>query len=71
MSVPRLLYQEMKGYLHDLIAQGWVQKSNSSYSSPVVYVRKKDGTLRLCIDYGDLNRKTHPAGPRHHGQFGW
>lgn len=60
MSVPRPLYQEMKGYLHDLIAQGWVRKSNSSYSSPVVCVRKKDGTLRLCIDYRDLNTKTHP-----------
>uniref|UniRef100_A0A7N8YIE6 Gypsy retrotransposon integrase-like protein 1 n=1 Tax=Mastacembelus armatus TaxID=205130 RepID=A0A7N8YIE6_9TELE len=60
MAVPRPLYQEMKGYLHDLIAQGWVRKSNSSYSSPVVCVRKKDGTLRLCIDYRDLNRKTHP-----------
>lgn len=59
MSVPRPLYQEMKSYLHDLIAQGWVRKSNSSYSSPVVCVRKKDGTLRLCIDYRDLNRKTH------------
>lgn len=60
MSVPRPLYQEMKSYLHDLIAQGWVRKSNSSYSSPVVCVRKKDGTLRLCIDYRDLNRKTYP-----------
>ena len=60
ISVPSPLYQEMKGYLHDLIAQGWVRKSNSSYSSPVVCVRKKDGTLRLCIDYRDLNRKTHP-----------
>lgn len=60
LSVPRPLYQEMKSYLHDLIAQGWVRKSDSSYSSPVVCVRKKDGTLRLCIDYRDLNRKTHP-----------
>lgn len=60
MSVPRPLYQEMKGYIHDLIAQGWVKKSNSSYSLPVVCIRKKDGTLRLCIDYRDLNRKTHP-----------
>ena len=60
MSVPSPLYQEMKAYLHDLIAQGWVRKSKSSYSSPVVCVRKKDGTLRLCIDYRDLNRKTHP-----------
>ncbi len=59
-SVPRPLYEEMKDYLHDLIAQGWVQKSNSPYSSPVVCVRKKDGSLRLCIDYRELNQKTNP-----------
>jgi len=60
LSVPKPLYREMKEYVHDLIAQGWIEKSNSSYSSPIVCVRKKDGSLRLCIDYRDLNRKTHP-----------
>ncbi|KAL1249455.1 hypothetical protein QQF64_020460 [Cirrhinus molitorella] len=60
MSVPKPLYCEMKQYLHDLIAQGWIEKSNSSYSSPIVCVRKKDGSLRLCVNYRDLNRKTHP-----------
>lgn len=60
LSVPKPLYKEMKDYLQDLIAQGWVEKSRSSYSSPVVCVRKKDGSLRLCIDYRELNRKTHP-----------
>lgn len=59
-SVPKPLYQEMKDYLHDLIAQGWIRKSHSPYSSPIVCVRKKDGSLRLCIDYRDLNRKTVP-----------
>ena len=60
ISVPKPLYQEMKSYLHDLIAQGWVRKSNSPYASPVVCVRKKDGSLRLCIDYRQLNHKTVP-----------
>ncbi len=50
----------MKDYLHDLIAQGWVAKSHSPYSSSIVCVRKKDGSLRLCIDYRDLNSKTIP-----------
>lgn len=60
MSVPKPLYEEMKDYLKDLIAQGWIEKSHSSYASPVVCVRKKCGSLRLCIDYRELNRKTHP-----------
>lgn len=60
LSVPKPLYREMKDYLHDLIAQGWVQKSNSPYASPVVCVRKKDGSLRLCIDFREVNRKTLP-----------
>jgi len=45
LSVPKPLYREMKDYLHDLIAQGWVKKSNSPYASPVVCVRKKCGGL--------------------------
>ncbi|PIK46485.1 hypothetical protein BSL78_16646 [Apostichopus japonicus] len=57
-SIPRPLYKEVKDYLQDLINRGWVTRSKSNYSSPVVCVRKRDGTLRLCIDYRELNRKT-------------
>ena len=60
MSMPRPLYQEVRTYLADLISRDWITKSTSPYSSPVVCVRKKDGSLRLCIDYRDLNRKTIP-----------
>ena len=41
LSVPKPLYREIKDYLNDLIAQGWVEKSHSPYASPVVCVRKK------------------------------
>lgn len=60
ISMPKPLYGEVKDYLHDLIAQGWISKSTSSYASPVVCVRKKDGSLCLCVDYRELNKKTHP-----------
>ena len=59
-SLPKPLYKEVKEYVEDLLAQGWVQKSSSSYSSPLVCVRKKDGSLRLCVDYRKLNSKTVP-----------
>uniref|UniRef100_H3ALT9 Gypsy retrotransposon integrase-like protein 1 n=1 Tax=Latimeria chalumnae TaxID=7897 RepID=H3ALT9_LATCH len=60
VSVPRPLYQEVKNHLQDLIYKGWVTKSKSPYSSPVVCVRKQDGSLWLCIDYREINKKTIP-----------
>lgn len=57
-SIPPPLYNEVKDYIYDLINRGWVRKSTSSYSSPVVCVRKRDGTLRLCIDYRQLNERS-------------
>ena len=59
-SIPRPLYTEVKHYIEDLLNRGWITKSQSSYASPVVCVRKKDGGLRLCIDYRELNCKTVP-----------
>ncbi|XP_053570833.1 uncharacterized protein LOC128660813 [Bombina bombina] len=60
MSVPKPLHQEVKEYLQDLLNRGWIAKSKSSYSSPIVCVRKKDGSLRLCCDYRELNQKSIP-----------
>ena len=60
VSIARPLYGEVKQYLEDLINRQWVTKSKSAYSSPMVCVRKKDGSLRLCIDYRALNKKTYP-----------
>lgn len=41
-AIPRHLYQEVKAHIQDLLNRGWIQKSCSPYSSPVVCVRKKD-----------------------------
>ncbi|KAI2643775.1 Retrovirus-related Pol polyprotein from transposon 17.6 [Labeo rohita] len=59
-SVPKPLHKEVKEYIQDLLARGWIVKSKSPYSAPVVCVRKKDGTLQLCVDYRLLNKKTVP-----------
>ena len=55
-SIPSPLYQEVKDFLADLIGNDFIQKS--SYSSPMVCVRKRNGTLRQCIIYRKLNNKT-------------
>ena len=57
-SMPKPLHQEVKHYVEDLLNKGWITKSSSNYSSPVVAVRKKDDSLRLCCDYRALNNKT-------------
>lgn len=44
--------------VNDLMKEGIVQRSNSPYASPVVLVRKKNGTHRLCVDYRLLNKIT-------------
>ena len=59
-SDPKSLYSELKAHIENLYSKGWIINSSSSYSSPVVSVRKKDGLLRLCCDYRQFNRKTIP-----------
>eukprot|EP00745_Piridium_sociabile_P019220 TRINITY_DN29067_c0_g1_i2.p1 TRINITY_DN29067_c0_g1~~TRINITY_DN29067_c0_g1_i2.p1 ORF type:complete len:1086 (+),score=245.99 TRINITY_DN29067_c0_g1_i2:620-3877(+) len=58
VSIPPPMFTEVKAYLQDLKRRGWIRPSRSSYSSPMVCVRKKDGSLRLCIDYRQLNQKS-------------
>ena len=58
VAVPRTLYPEVKAYIEDLLNKNFIRGSTSSYSSPVVCVRKKDQSLCLCVDYCELNRKS-------------
>ncbi|GBG69626.1 hypothetical protein CBR_g4456 [Chara braunii] len=49
---------ELRQQLKELIEKGWIQPSVSPYRSPVLFVPKKGGTLRMCIDYRGLNAIT-------------
>ena len=60
LKIPTQIYSEMKECIKDLLTNELINTSYSSYASPMVCVRKKDGTMRLCIDYKDLNKKIHP-----------
>ena len=50
----------LRKYLQENIQTGKVQRSCSAAAAPILFVRKKDGSLRLCVDYRALNRLTIP-----------
>ncbi|KAL6491502.1 hypothetical protein MHYP_G00018470 [Metynnis hypsauchen] len=51
-------FNDLKKHLQDLLAAGIIEESNSPYVSPVVLVRKKNGELRIVVDYRKLNNLT-------------
>jgi len=46
---------EFKVQIKKLRANGWVTDSNSCYAAPIIFVKKPDATLRMCVDYCGLN----------------
>ncbi|KAG8472758.1 hypothetical protein CXB51_034674 [Gossypium anomalum] len=50
--------KELKSQLQELTDKGFVRPSFSPWGAPVLFVKKKDGSMRLCVDYRQLNKVT-------------
>ncbi|CAL2256701.1 unnamed protein product [Prunus armeniaca] len=48
--------RELKTQLSELVDKGFIRSSFSPWGAPVLFVKKKDGTMRLCTDYRQLNK---------------
>lgn len=57
-KIPHSMYAEVRDHLQQLLDIGIIRKSQSPWSSNMVLVRKKDSSLRLCVDFRQLNRRT-------------
>jgi Reverse transcriptase (RNA-dependent DNA polymerase) len=49
---------ELRRYIEENLARGFIRPSRSSAGAPILFAKKKDGSLRLCVDYRGLNQVT-------------
>ncbi|GJT29334.1 putative reverse transcriptase domain-containing protein [Tanacetum coccineum] len=50
--------EELSGQLKELQNKGFIQPSSSPWEAPVLFIKKKDGSFRMCIDHRELNKLT-------------
>ena len=56
--IPPAMIDEVRAHIEQLASGGIIRPSHSQWASNVVLVRKKDGKIRMCVDYRQLNNRT-------------
>ena len=49
---------ELRKYIDENLAKNFIRHSKSPAGAPILFVKKKDGSLRMCVDYRGLNKVT-------------
>ena len=57
-SLSKYELEALRKWLDENLSKGFIRPSSSPAGSPILFVKKKNGSLRLCVDYRDLNEKT-------------
>ena len=55
--IPPAMFEEVRDHLREMIEAGAIRESKSPYSSNAVIVRKKDGSIRFCVDFRKLKNR--------------
>ena len=57
-SLSEVELKALQEYLEENLSKGFIRASTSPAGSPIIFVKKKDGSLHLCVDYWGLNKIT-------------
>ena len=50
--------EQVEEQIKEHLEKGWIQPSSSPHGAAILFVQKKDGSLRMCVDYRGLNKVT-------------